>query len=118
MQDHSKLRVYAAAQQLAREVYGLTPLLPITERYALADQLQRASVSVGSNIAEGCGRATSRDFCSYLDKALGSAREVEFQLSHAAGANLVPSARVAPPLATCLMVQRMLVSLIGRIRGA
>lgn len=117
MQDHHRLRVYSAAKRLAREVYALIPLLPPSERFALGQQLRRAAVSIPSNIAEGCGRATPRDFCSFLDKSLGSAREVECQLDIAEATGLMPGAAVQAPLRTCLTVQRMLVALIIRVRS-
>jgi four helix bundle protein len=116
MQDHHALRVYEAAQKLAREVYALTPSLPPAERFSLADQLQRAAVSVPSDIAEGSGRATPRDFCNCLDRALGSAREVECQLVHARDTGLVPGHATRGPLATCTVVQRMLTRLIISVR--
>jgi four helix bundle protein len=117
MQDHRKIRAYQAAQELARDVYQLTQRLPVRERYGLADQMHRAAVSIGSNIVEGSGRATQRDFCSFLDKALGSAREIEFQLGHAQETGLLPSHTVTPALARSIAVQRMLTSLIVKIRS-
>jgi four helix bundle protein len=116
MQDLGRIRAYEAAQGLARDVYRLSGRLPDSERFGLADQLRRAVVSIGSNIAEGSGRSTQRDFCSYLDRALASAREVEFQLGHAEAAGLLESKSVAPALARSIVVQRMLARLIVRIR--
>ena len=116
MQDHRKLRVYAAAQKLGIDVYRVVRWLPASERYALGDQLRRAVVSIGSNIAEGSGRATSRDFCSYLDKALASAREVAFQLGHAEATGLLKSGSTRRAVDSTVVVQKMLTALIVRIR--
>ena len=54
--------------------------LPYSEKKGLVDQIQRASVSISSNIAEGCGRSSNIEFACFLEIALGSAFEVESQL--------------------------------------
>ena len=61
-------------------VYEVVDTFPKKEDYALSSQLRRAVVSISSNIAEGCGRRTSRDFVQFLYNAMGSVREVESQL--------------------------------------
>jgi four helix bundle protein len=116
MQDHRRLRVYQAARKLALEVYAVAKVLPAEERFELSRQLRRAAVSVGSNIAEGCGRATRRDLCGFPDVALGSSRELEFQLDFVETASLAPAAVVRPTLETTRRVQQMLTRLIVQIR--
>ena len=116
MQNHRALKVYQASHRLAIDVYALADQLPTHERFALGDQLRRAVTSIPSNIAEGTGRSTQRDFCSYLDRALGSAREIEFQLGHAESVGLVKGATVSRALQTVIVVQRMLTSLIQQVR--
>ena len=66
--------------ELATAVYGATRKFPADERFGLTNQLRRAAVSVSSNIAEGRGRLTQRDFLNFLGVARGSALEVETQL--------------------------------------
>ena len=68
------------AVAFATEVYNVTAKLPYFERKGLCDQLQRAVVSISSNIAEGSARPTDADFAHFLDTSLGSAYEVETQL--------------------------------------
>ena len=75
-----KLRIYEASMSLCREVYSLTSGFPKYERYGLSDQLRRCSVSVPSNIAEGCSRTSRKDVARFVTIALGSAYEVETQL--------------------------------------
>ena len=116
MQDHRRLQVYQAAGDLALEVYAVAAALPASERFDLGRQLRRAAVSVGSNIAEGCGRATRKDLCGFLGIALGSARELEFQLDLCERAALAPVDRVARALETTRRVQQMLTRLIVQIR--
>jgi four helix bundle protein len=116
MQDHRRLQVYQAARDLALEAYAVARALPAEERFDLARQIRRAAVSVGSNIAEGCGRATRRDLCGLLDVALGSSRELEFQLDFVERADLAPAEVVSPALETTRRVQQMLTRLIVQIR--
>lgn len=78
--DYKGLKFYEKAHTLTLEVYKLTGKFPKEEQFGLASQLKRASVSIGSNIAEGSGRSTFKDFRSFLYNALGSAKEVEYQL--------------------------------------
>ena len=62
------------------EVYKLVKLLPKTETYALSDQMRRAVISIPSNIAEGKGRNSAREFVYFLSIARGSQKELETQL--------------------------------------
>ena len=116
MQDHRRLQVYQASRELALEVYAVAAALPPSERFDLSRQLRRAAVSVGSNIAEGCGRTTRRDLCSFLGVALGSARELEFQLDLCVRADLAPPELVESATQTTKRVQQMLTRLIVQIR--
>ncbi len=84
MHDYRQLRVYDMAIELTSETYRLTKTLPRSERYGLGQQMNRASVSIASNIAEGAGRGDSRDFARFLRIARGSACELEAQATMAA----------------------------------
>lgn len=79
------LSVWQRSIQLTFEIYKLTDEFPRSERYRLADQIRRASVSVASNIAEGYGRATRGEYVQFLGHARGSVSEVETQLVIARG---------------------------------
>ena len=116
MQDHRRLDVYRLAGDLAVQVYAVAWALPGYERYDLGRQLRRAAVSIGSNIGEGCGRSTPADFCSFLDRALGSAIELEFQLDLCQRVSLAPAELVIAALETTKRVQQMLTRFIVRIR--
>jgi four helix bundle protein len=118
MQSVRSLRVYQAAEELAVRVYEVARLLPVDERFALSQQLRRSAISVGSNIAEGCGRDSDAELTRFLRIALGSATELEFQLRIARRLGLLTEAQVAAPLETCLIAQRMLTRLIVTMRPA
>jgi four helix bundle protein len=81
MRDHSKLRAFELADELALAVYGATKGFPKDEFFGLRSQLRRAAVSVASNIVEGCARHSKSDYIRFLDMAYGSSREVEYQIS-------------------------------------
>lgn len=73
-------KVWQDAVSYATQVYKVTTELPWFEKKGLCDQLQRAAVSISSNIAEGAAKPSDAEFAHYLDTALGSAFEVETQL--------------------------------------
>lgn len=78
--DFRKYSVWQEAVDYATFVYEVTSKMPWFEKKGLCDQLQRAAVSISSNIAEGAARSSDADFAHFLDFALGSAFEVETQL--------------------------------------
>ena len=81
MRDHTKLRAFQLADDLALAVYKATASFPKHELFGLAQQLRRAAVSCASNIVEGCARHTEGDYLRFLDMAYGSACETQYQLS-------------------------------------
>lgn len=83
--------VWKESVDFATYVYDVTGKMPWFEKKGLCDQLQRAVVSISSNIAEGAARTTDADFAHFLDFALGSAFEVETQLTIAKNVGYIPS---------------------------
>ena len=83
MFGYRKLIVWHKAMDLTEKVYALIRSLPADEKYALADQLRRSVISISSNIAEGAGRATNKDYAHFLAIARGSLYEVLSQLDAA-----------------------------------
>jgi len=79
-----RLEVWKDAMILVKKVYTVTSSFPESERFGLTSQLQRAIVSVASNIAEGSGRGTQKDFINFLNHARGSLYEVMTQMEMAA----------------------------------
>lgn len=66
--------------QLARRLYTATAAMPVDERFGLTSQMRRAAVSIPSNIAEGYGRGTRKEYCQFIRVARGSAAELQTQL--------------------------------------
>ncbi|MDM3870846.1 four helix bundle protein [Porticoccus sp. W117] len=79
MKKYQKLVVWKQAMELAFDVYQMTKLFPDEEKFGLTSQMRRASVSIASNIAEGAGRGSDKDFVRFLTIARGSANELETQ---------------------------------------
>lgn len=84
---HRELVVWQEAMELAKAVYTMTTEFPQEERFGLISQMRRAAVSVPSNIAEGAGRGSAREFQQFIMIARGSLSELETQalLAHELG---------------------------------
>ena len=80
MRDHTKLKAFALADEVAVLVYRETRIFPKEEIYGLTSQMRRAAVSVPSNIVEGCARDGQADYLRFLDIAFGSIRELHYQV--------------------------------------
>lgn len=76
-----KLDTWKMAKKLALDIYGITKNFPTAEQYGLASQMNRAAISVPSNIAEGVSRSSSKEQIHFLDIAYGSLMELTCQLS-------------------------------------
>ena len=74
------LIVWQRAMDLAEEVYSIVKFLPREETFSLSDQIRRAAVSIPSNIAEGQGRMTAKEFIRFLSMARGSLWELSTQI--------------------------------------
>ena len=80
MRNFRNYEMWKESIKLSTKVYKLVKNFPVYETYGLGGQLRRAVVSIASNIAEGSGRASEKDFAHFLQVSLGSAHEVETQL--------------------------------------
>ncbi|MBB5394346.1 four helix bundle protein [Mucilaginibacter sp. AK015] len=78
MQDYRELIVWQKSHAFVLSIYSSLLTFPKDEVFNLISQLKRASTSIPTNIAEGTGRFTQKDFASYLQVALGSSHEVEY----------------------------------------
>ena len=77
--EYSKLEVWIEARKLVNLLYDSSKLFPKEELFGLTNQMRRAAVSIPSNIAEGCGRQTSKDTINFLHILRGSFYELETQ---------------------------------------
>lgn len=80
MHDYRRLDVWSRADDLTVDVYELTERFPSSERFELTSQMRRAAYSIPTNIAEGSGRRSKKDFARFVDISIGSSTELECQL--------------------------------------
>ncbi|MFI5257753.1 MAG: four helix bundle protein [Gemmatimonadales bacterium] len=118
MRDPNRLRVAEAALRVAELTYDVTRRLPLDERTGLSLQMRRAAISIGSNITEGCGRSTDRQFLSFLQIAMGSACELEFQCRVATRVGLADDSRLKALRESIISTKRMLTKLSEHVRDS
>jgi len=80
VQDYRDLKVWQAAMELTTAIYAITSRFPTSEAFGLSSQMQRAAVSIPSNIAEGHARDSTKEFLRFVSIAMGSLAEIETQL--------------------------------------
>ncbi len=80
MHNYKNLHIWQDGIKLARRIYELTSSFPANEKYGIVSQMTRAAVSVPSNIAEGAGRSSNKDFANFLSIAIGSIFELHTQV--------------------------------------
>jgi len=113
--SYREIKVWQKAIELVVDIYSCTRSFPREELYGLAGQLRRAAVSIASNIAEGKGRRTDREFLQFLHHARGSVFEVETQLTIASRLGYMPEAEVLRLGHSASEIARMLNGLIKAI---
>ena len=80
MHNFKELKIWTKALELSVRVYKVTALFPKEDRFGLISQIKRSAVSIPSNIAEGAGRNSEKEFLYFLSVANGSAYELQTQL--------------------------------------
>ena len=116
-QDFQNLTVWQRAMELSEAVYNLTKTFPKEEIYGLTSQLRRASVSIASNIAEGRGRATDRDFKQFLNIAQGSTYEVQTQLLLSKRLKIGDELKRSKAESLCIETSKMLGAFIQSLKS-
>ncbi len=110
------LVVWQKAVALTFQIYQITKGFPREEVYGLTSQIRRAAVSIPSNIAEGQGRGSHTAFASHLDIAIGSASELETQLTSAEKIGYLPKEQFITLLTELTNIIRMLYGLLRKIQ--
>ncbi|MBZ5530139.1 MAG: four helix bundle protein [Acidobacteriia bacterium] len=116
MKDFKDLQVWNKAYDLALTIYAASRSFPREEVYGLTSQLRRSAVSIGANIAEGCGRRSDGELVRFLQIARGSASEVEHHLLLARDLKFLPGNVHQDIEKRLVEVQRMLTSLVSVIQ--
>lgn len=78
MRDFRKYAVWEQSHRLVLQLYKLTTVFPREEKFGLTSQIRRAVVSIPTNISEGCGKVSEKDFARFLEISFGSCQEIEY----------------------------------------
>jgi four helix bundle protein len=113
--NFQELVVWKKAMELTKEVYTLVKSLPIEERYALSDQMRRAATSIPSNIAEGNGRNSTKEYVNFLAIARGSEAELCTQILLCVELGYVREDAVKYALSLGEEINRMLTAMIKKL---
>ena len=108
VKDFKELIVWQKAMELVAEVYRVVKKLPKEELFALSDQIRRAAISIPSNIAEGQGRNSTKEFIRFLAIAKGSKAELETQLLLCVKINYLNSAEIETAISLIHEIGKML----------
>ncbi len=117
MRDFRKYKVWKLSISVAKKIYSLTDELPHSEKYGITSQIQRAGISISSNIAEGCSRNSEKDFARFIEIALGSSFEVESLLVIISELKFTTAGDVEELLSELHLLQRKLNSLYSKLRS-
>lgn len=115
---YKDLIVWQKSIALSVEVYRLVKLLPKIETYGLADQMRRAVVSIPSNIAEGKGRNSAREFVHFLSIARGSQKELETQIYLCTQLKYITDEDASTAFNLCEEVGKMLNALVIKLQSS
>ena len=116
MRDYKKYLVWQKSHQLTLEIYKVTKSFPKEEIFSLTSQMKRSSSSIPTNIAEGCGRSSDKDFCRFLYISYGSANELEYQIILSIDLQFINSEDGENLLSQIEEIKKMLNGLIMKVR--
>ena len=107
MHQVENLKIWTKSIQLTKAVYLLIADLPKDEKFGLNSQIKRSAVSIPSNIAEGAGINSNKEFKHFLSIANGSNYELHTQLLLLIELNLISKEKVQPVIEQCIEIQKM-----------
>jgi four helix bundle protein len=116
MKDFHQLKVWEKAHQLTLDIYEITGSFPKEEMFGLTSQIRRASMSIPTNIAEGCGRQTDADFARFLQIGMESTSETEYLILLAHDLGYISTEKFDALQDATEEVKRMLASFLKTLR--
>lgn len=116
MRNFREFKIWEKSIQIVIPVYQITKSFPTEEKFGLTSQMRRASVSIASNIAEGCSRQSSMEFKRFLDISLGSAYELETQLIISGELDFITKDQLSAFLPDLIALQKQINALINKLR--
>ena len=117
MRNYRELEVWEKSHKLTVDLYRLSRAFPKEELYGLTSQLRRAAVSIGANLAEGCGRRTGAELARFVRIAMGSASELDYHLLLCRELELITIAEYERQSKELIRVRKMLCGLLTSIEN-
>ena len=117
LKNYKELKVWQKSYELCLEIYRITAKFPKGEKYGLTSQIRRSVVSIPSNIAEGYGRKTTRDYVRMLYISYGSVCELETQVLLAGDLDLIEKGEWGTLIKDITEIERMLKALIKSLEN-
>ncbi|MCU0342726.1 MAG: four helix bundle protein [Ignavibacterium sp.] len=117
MKDFRTLKVWQESHSISLEIYKLTFSFPKEEQFNLTSQLRRSISSVPTNLAEGCGRGSDKDFKRFVQIAMGSASESEYLILLSKDLNYISYKEFDKLLLEIQEIKKMLSSLISKLKS-
>lgn len=118
MRDHTKLRAFELADEMAVLIYKMTKKFPKDELFGLTSQMRRSGVSVPSNIVEGCARGSQGDYLRFLEIAFGSLKELHYQFTLANRLGYVKEPEISDCQLKLIETEKVLGALIRKLRNS
>ncbi|WP_067619697.1 four helix bundle protein [Dissulfuribacter thermophilus] len=113
--SYKDLVIWQKGMELVKDVYKLISIFPKEEVYGLSSQIKRSVISIPSNIAEGRGRNSSKEFTRFLQISIGSLFELETQLEIAKNLGFIEPREYESIYVKCLELEKMISSLINKL---
>jgi four helix bundle protein len=115
LRNYRDLQVWDKAHKLTLDLYRVSREFPREETYGITSQLRRAAVSVGANLAEGCGRRTSNELARFVKIAMGSASELDYHLLLCRDLGFMNEGDFTRTSSDLTEVRKMLTSFLNRV---
>lgn len=117
MRNFRNLTIWKEGIDLVKEIYKLSYLLPEEEKFGLKSQITRASISIPSNIAEGSGRNSEKEFKRFLEISIASSFELETQLIIIQELQFISEDKLAIAFDLLNKEQKMINALIKKLKA-
>lgn len=107
MNKYKELTIWKKSMELTKVIYTLTDKFPKDEKFGIISQMRRSSISIVSNIAEGAGRESKKEFCHFLSISNGSSYELQTQLIVAEDIEIVAPEKIKQAIDLIDEIQKM-----------
>ncbi|MFC0185663.1 four helix bundle protein [Pseudarcicella hirudinis] len=117
MRDFRKYTVWEQGHKLVLELYRITKTFPAEEKFGLTSQIRRSGISIPTNIAEGCGKPSEKDFARFLGISFGSCQEIEYLMLLARDLDYLNEANYDSIFLEIVSIKKQLYHLIKKLNA-